>query len=87
MSAPHADSGPQGGEDHGVDGPSNVDCVTVATAPADKMTSVCGKRHRWHECCLSNFNGSREGSMATGFRNKKAQIRNAVGMTRRILCL
>jgi hypothetical protein len=71
-----------------VDGPNNVHCVTVATALADKMTSVCGKRHRWHGCCLSNFNGkSREGSKATGFSNKKAQIRNAVWMTRRILCL
>jgi len=32
-------------------------------------------------------NNSRDGSKATGFTNKKAQVWNAVRMTRRTLCL
>src|SRR3984893_2454231 len=71
-----------------VGGTHNVYCVTVARAPADKMSNRCGKRPPWHERCLSNSNGNcREGSKATGLPKKKAQIRNAVWMTRRILCL
>jgi len=34
-----------------VDGPHNVQCVTVARAVADKMSNRCRKQPRWHECC------------------------------------
>src|SRR4029077_6924744 len=67
LSAPHADAGSvqraPPPENHGVNGPHNVHCVTVATAVKDQMSIRCSKRQRWHECCSSNFNGkSREGS-------------------------